>query len=262
MAQTVGRIGRVAESQPDWKGGPAKNRTLILLLAVAAGALWAAACSGDDEGSTSSTAGASSLAVTSTAPPTSGTAGGSTDTATSTIPETTSTTGQGSVNTLGENDIHELAAASWSPVESIPEAAVKTISDALSAHGLHMLFPSAVPFAATDPVSAEFTMQWVPATGVIDLIVRVGTDHGAWVALWSSPTASQAVTFGTEDPTRATEVTVRGLPGLFFPRSDETTQIVSWQEQGQYFAAWHRWLPLELAPEQVISWLESWYRLP
>ena len=217
---------------------------LAFLLVLTTSALWAAGCSGGEVVPFSSTA------VTPT------------NTTTSAIPMTTSTTGSPPVNTLGENDIHELAAASWSPAESIPEAALKTISDALSAHGLRMLFPSAVPFAATDPVSVEFIMQWVPATGVIDLMVRVGTDYGAWVALWSSPSASEAVTFGTEDPTRATEVTVRGLPGLVFPRSDETTQIVSWQEEGQYFVVWHRWLPRELTPEQVIGWLESWYWLP
>lgn len=183
-------------------------------------------------------------------------------TTTSVIPATTSTTGAPTVATQGENDIHGLAAAEWSPPESIPEADVKSMSDALSSRSLRMLFPSAVPFAAADPVSGQFTMQWIPATGVIDLIVHVGTDHGAWVALMSSRTPSEMVTFGTEDTARATEVVVRGRPGLVYPRSDETTQIISWQEGGQYFVVWHRWLPEELTDEQVIGWLESWYWLP
>jgi hypothetical protein len=221
------------------------GRAPALLLVLTAATLWAAGCSGGEDGTSLSTA------VTTTATPTS--------TATSAIPATTLMTQ--TVATQGENDIHGLAAASWSPVESIPEADAKSMSDALSARGLCMLFPSAVPFAAAGPVSGEFTMQWVPATGVIDLIVHVGTDDGAWVAVMSSPTPSDMVMFGTEDTTRATEIVVRGQPGRLYPRSDETTQIISWQEGGQYFVAWHRWLPEELAAEQMIGWLESWYWL-
>jgi hypothetical protein len=218
------------------------GRALALLLVLTAAILWAAGCSGGEDGTSLSTA----------ATPTS--------TATTAVSATTLVTQ--TVATQGENDIHGLAAASWSPAESIPEADAGSMSDALSARGLRMLFPSAVPFAAASPVSGEFTMQWVPATGVIDLIVHVGTDDGAWVALMSSPTPSKMVMFGTEDLTRATEIVVRGQPGRLHPRSDETTQIISWQEGGQYFVAWHRWLPEELAAEEVIDWLESWYWLP
>jgi hypothetical protein len=217
--------------------------TLVLLLVLAATAPWVMGCSGGEEGTTSSIAATSSLSVAST------------------ISATTSTSGPTTAKTQGDNDTHILANASWSPAQTMPETEVARASEALSARGLRMLFPSAASFAAPGPVRGEFTMQWVPATGVIDLIVRAETDDGAWVALMSSPTPSEMVVFGTEDTTRATEVDVRGRPGRVYPRSDVTTQIVFWQEEGQYFALWHRWFP-ELTAEQVIAWLDSWYWLP
>jgi hypothetical protein len=255
-------MGKVAALQTGRKGGPMKVRcrrpvsfrvptplpvpiraTLVLLLVLTAAAPWVTGCSGGEEGTTSSTAVTSSLSMTST------------------ISAITSTSGPTTAATQGENDIHTLADVSWSPVQAMPETEAASASEALSARGLRMLFPSAASFAAPGPVQGEFIMQWVPATGVIDLIVRAKTDDGAWVALTSSPNPSEMVVFGTEDSTRATEVIVRGQPGRVYPRSDVTTQIIFWQEAGQYFALWHRWLP-ELTAEQVIAWLDSWYWLP
>jgi hypothetical protein len=243
-------MGRVAALQAGRKGGLMKVRgwrpmgaILVLLLVLTVTTPWATGCSGGEEGTTSSTAVTSSLPVTST------------------IPATTSTSGPTTAATQGENDIHTLADVSWSIAQTMPETQAASASKALSARGLRMLFPSAASSATSGPVKGEFTMQWVPATGVIDLIVRAETDDGAWVALMSSPTPSEMVVFGTEDTTRATEVVVRGQPGRVYPRSDATTQIIFWQEAGQYFALWHRWLP-ELTAEQVIAWLDSWYWLP
>ena len=250
-ALSAGRKGglmKVRGRRPVSLRGPAPlpvavGATLLLLLVLSVAVPWVTGCSGGAESTTSSTAVASSLSVTST------------------IPETTSTSGPTTAATQGENDIHILANVSWSPAETMPEADAVSASEALSARGLRMLFPSVVSFAAPGPVRGEFTMQWVPATGVVDLMVDAETDDGAWVALMSSPTPSEMVVFGTEDTTRATEVMVRGQPGRVYPRSDVTTQIIFWQEAGQYFAVWHRWLP-ELTAEQVIAWLDSWYWLP
>jgi hypothetical protein len=255
-------MGKVAALQAGQKGGLMKVRgrgpvslrlcaplpapigaTLVLLLVLTAAITWVTGCSGGEQGTTSSPAVTPSLPLTST------------------IAAATSTSGPGTVATQGEDDIHILADISWSPAQTMPETEATSASEALSARGLRMLFPSAAMVAAPGPVRGEFIMQWVPATGVIDLVVRAGTDGGGWLALMSSSTPSGLVVFGTEDTTRATEVVVRGQPGRVYPRSDVTTQIIFWQEAGQYFALWHRWLP-ELTAEQVIAWLDSWYWLP
>ena len=217
--------------------------TVVMLLALTDATLWVTGCSGGGQGTTSPTALTSSLSVTST------------------ISAATSTSGPTTAATQGENDVHSLAEVSWSPAQTMPQTDAASASKALSARGLRMLFPSAASFTAPGPVRGTFTMLWVPATGVVDLIVRAETDDGAWVALMSSPTPSEMVMFGTEDTTQATEVIVRGQPGRVYGRSDRTTQIIFWQEAGQYFALWHRWVP-ELTSEQVIAWLDSWYWLP
>lgn len=126
-----------------------------------------------------------------------------------------------------------------------------------------MLFPSKFPVAGTSPVSAEFDVFWTPPTGLVDLYVICRTEESAVdVTLISSTDYSQVVGWGLETIPGAVPVTVRGLPGRSYPRTDESRPMLYWEEGGQHFVASYRGSLVEPAMQQMIDWLDSWYMLP
>jgi len=126
-----------------------------------------------------------------------------------------------------------------------------------------MLFPSALPLADAGPTSGDFLLYRTPATGVIDLWVRVETeDSGLFVAVNSSADYSWIVDWGLETVSGAVDIAVRGLPGRSYPPSDESLPMVYWEEEGQYYVAAYRGWSVELTAQQIVDWLDSWYMLP
>jgi hypothetical protein len=220
-----------------------RHKSIGALLALAVAVI--AGCSGGDLVSTSS------ISVTSSIP------------VPSSIPGTSSTSEWSTVRTLGENDGRTEASAYWSPAETLPTADAKTISDALGAYDLHMLFPSQIPLAGLGPSSAQFQLVRTPSSGITELILLFETENsGVDLTLISSASPTPNVMWGTENIAGSEEVVVRGQPGRSFPRSDVSRARISWQEEGQYFVADYRGLSVELTAEQMIAWLDSWYMLP
>jgi len=119
----------------------------------------------------------------------------------------------------GPGDRRQELYREWSPAEIIPEADKQTMSDAIASHGLHMLFPSAAPLTGiVEPVSAQFHLYRTPATGLVDLWVRVEPpDHGFDLTLQSCTdyewTAGGASTRSRVPPMSRCAPTRTELPG-------------------------------------------------
>ena len=211
---------------------------LFLAVAVTAG------CPGNGQTPSSSALATSSTTVTSIAP--------------------TSSSSEGSTAaTLGENDRRQVAYASWSPAETIPAIDLTTLTETLTSYGQRMLFPSEFPVTGAGLGSAEFDVYWTPPTSVVEFYVICRAEDGAVdVTLNSCTEYSSIVGWGLETIPDAVEVTVRGLPGRSYPRTDESRPMLYWEEQGQHFVASYRGWAVEPATQQMIDWLDSWYMLP
>jgi len=214
-----------------------RTRSVCVLLALAMAV--AVGCSGDGETRTSSSP-ATSTAVTSVAPDE-----------------------DSPVRTLGEDERREVAWVSWSPAETIPTAELATITETLVSYDHQMLFPSKFPVAGAGTTTAEFYAYLIPATGVVDVGLFFETEgSGLYVSVNSSTRYSWIAEWLPEDTSGASEVTVRGLPGRSYPRTETTVPMVSWEEGGQYYVALYRGLSVELTTQQLVDWLDSWYMLP
>jgi hypothetical protein len=241
---------------------PVSRLTSLCALVLLAAAL-TAGCSSSSHATTSSALATCSTVVASAVTQTSPTTGVSLTTTTSSVAPSSSTAGASSAATLGPNDRRQVAAVSWSPAETIPAADLKTITETLASYGQRMLFPSRVPVAGTGRASAEFHAFWTPPTGVVDLYVMSRTEDGAVdVTLISSTDYSRVVGWGLETIPGAVPVTVRGLSGRSYPRTDQSRPMLYWQEEGQHFVASYRGFLVEPAMQQMIDWLDSWYMLP
>jgi hypothetical protein len=195
---------------------------------------------------------------------------GAAPTTTAGMPSTTAgssstiTTARPIAATLGPGDRREELYRGWSPAEIIPEADRRAMTDAIASHGLHMLFPSAAPLAGiVEPISAQFHLYRTPATGLVDLWVRVEpADHGFDLTLQSCTDYEWTAGWGLDEIQGATDVTVRGLPGRSYPATDQSLPMIYWQEGDQHYVAAYRGLSVELDERQVIEWLSSWQMLP
>ena len=143
----------------------------------------------------------------------------------------------------------------WEPADEIPTDLLASLTALLISDGAWMLVPSAAPIEGPTSVEVVTLTSGSDRTAVVyDLVVRPA-DPGAVVLSLSSSSVGL-------DPCRSlfpeyAPMVVRGIEGCV-RMVDGGVDFLNWVEEGRWFhAEWD-----EIGLGSVVSWLETWRRIP